>query len=67
MTCAVTEKDVSCLWEMTFKCGEQGADPVGVVSRCRQNGRHGAGRHRDLHLPIDGVAYEIGWHSRKVQ
>jgi hypothetical protein len=27
MTCTVTEKDVSCSWEMTFKCGEQGADP----------------------------------------
>jgi hypothetical protein len=51
---------------MTFKCGEQGADPVGIVSRYRQNGRYRAGRYRDLYLPIDGIAYEIGWYSRKV-
>ncbi len=61
----IDKKDVSCLWEMTFKCGEQGADPVGVVSGHRQNGRHMAGRQRDLHLPIDGAAYDIGWCSRK--
>jgi hypothetical protein len=67
MTCTVTEKDVSCLWEMTVKCGEQGADPVGAVSRHRQNGRHMAGRCRDLCLPIDGIAYEIGWCGRKAQ
>jgi hypothetical protein len=40
--------------------------PVGVVSRYRQNGRYMAGRYRDLYLPIDGIAYEIGWYSRKV-
>jgi hypothetical protein len=62
----IDKKDVSCLWEMTFKCGEQGADPVGIVSRYRQNGRYRAGRYRDLYLPIDGIAYEIGWYSRKV-
>ena len=67
MTCAVTEKDVSCLWEMTVKCGEQGADPVGRVSRHRQNGRHMAGGCGDLCLPIDGMACEIGWHSRKAR
>ena len=67
MTCTVTEKDVSCSWEMTVKCGEQGADPVGTVSRHRQNGRCMAGRLRDLCLPIDGTAYEIGWCGRKAQ
>jgi hypothetical protein len=40
--------------------------PVGIVSRYRQNGRYMAGRYRDLYLPIDGIAYEIGWCSRKV-
>ena len=66
MTCtAVTEKDVSCSWEMTVKCGEQGADPVGAVSRHRQKGRHVAGGCRDLHLPIDGMAHEIGWCRRR--
>jgi hypothetical protein len=63
----IDKKDVSCLWEMTVKCGEQGADPVGAVSRHRQNGRHVAGRHRDPCLPIDGMAHEIGWCGRKAQ
>jgi hypothetical protein len=43
------------------------ADPVGAVSRHRQNGRHVGGRCRDPCLPIDGIAHEIGWHSRKAQ
>jgi hypothetical protein len=63
----IDKKDVSCLMEMTVKHGEQGADLVDTVSRHGQNGRHVAGRHRDLCLPIDGVAYEIGWHSREAQ
>jgi hypothetical protein len=67
MTCTMTEKDVFCLWGMTVKCGEQGADPVGMVSRHRQNGRCVAGRHGDPCLPIDGMAHEIGWCGRKVQ
>jgi hypothetical protein len=38
-----------------------------TVSRHGQNGRHVAGGHRNLCLPIDGMAHEIGWHGRKVQ
>jgi hypothetical protein len=63
----VTAKDVSCSWEMTVKCREQGADPVGAVSRCRQSWRHVAGRHRDPCLPIDGAACAIGVCGREVQ
>jgi hypothetical protein len=61
----IDKKDVSCLMEMTVKHGEQGADSVDAVSRHGQNGRHVAGGHRELCLPIDGVACDIGWCSRK--
>jgi hypothetical protein len=61
----IDKKDVSCLMEMTVKDGEQGADSVDAVSRCRQNGRHVGGGCRELHLPIDGMAHDVGWCSRK--
>jgi hypothetical protein len=63
----IDKKDVSCLMEMTVKHGEQeGADSAGVVGGHRKNGRCTAGWHSAPHLPIVGVAYDIGTCSREV-